>query len=77
MCKQVINIIHNIFNHYRTLSFIKKYYNGKIPKFEAGGEVEQMIAQVSKELKVFIELMECIKYTITVMLSQYLQIFDI
>lgn len=51
-------------NHYRTLSFIKKYYNGEIPKFEVISEDEQnlMIAQVAKELKDYIDKMECIKY---------------
>ena len=60
---------HTDFDHYRTLSFIKKYYNGEIPKFEANDQdykMNEMIAQVAMELKAYIEAMECIRYVITV-----------
>ena len=59
---------HTVFDYHRTLSFIKKYYNGEIPNFEANDEddkMNEMIAQVTIELKAYIEAMECIKYTIT------------
>ena len=61
---------HVFFGHYRTLSFIKNYYNGEIPKFEANDQdykMNEMIAQIAMELKAYIEAMECIKYVITVM----------
>ena len=67
----IIARYHTVFDHYRTLSFIKNYYNGEIPKFEANDQdykMNEMIAQVALELKAYIEAMECIKYVITVML---------
>ena len=53
--------IYNHFYCYRTLSFIKKYYNGEIPKFVGSEQDEEMIAQVAKELKDYIKVMECVR----------------
>ena len=46
---------------HRTLSFIKKYFDGEIPAGEVTDDSLLMMALVTKELKMYIESMEALR----------------